>query len=302
MQVMKLLFSDYKPLLFVIFVVILGTPKLYSTDFNKQISCQASREFVTAISYFRDHKEYSLNDKQILTLAHEISNGCTGASERFIKISSLLVNSHLDSKSAIKTARNFINLSDEETNAFNDIFKKTYLKKYLDLDIRTSVRLSLDLSLSFQEHRQKVVKDFENVAMFCLEDKAFELTGPQCARLAYDVAISGQGFNEEMSAPFKSLFHFITQEGPRRSTAEALKIIRKLISYGPLVFVNYKDAYRFAVSESGLKLDDGQAMKLASMLASRSSQNKKSEMDVLNDKKDQAQQIQDDLDHSSSKK
>src|SRR4051812_28021482 len=81
----------------------------------KELHCLTTREYVTTLEFLRDSKEFQLPEKDARALATRVSDGCTGAALRFIKVTRLLTKAGVGSKDAVTTAADFAHRTDAET-------------------------------------------------------------------------------------------------------------------------------------------------------------------------------------------
>jgi len=78
-------------------------------------------------------------------------------------------------------------------------------------------------------------------------------------------------FDEAIDGPFVSSFEELThKDGPALVTADALKLSEDLCRISPYAFRNFSEAYRFAISEDGLKMSRDDSVKFAKSIASKS--------------------------------
>ena len=118
---MKFVLKQRSPVL--IILICLGSATFADSKKPEEpIACSSSREYITALEYLRDKKEYSLGEEDARRLAEKISSGCTGAAKRFIRVSSLLVKAELATKDAVETGAEFALKTDVEADTFIDIF------------------------------------------------------------------------------------------------------------------------------------------------------------------------------------
>ena len=77
---------------------------------EKKISnCLSAREYITTVNYFRTNKDFGLSEKEIQKTADKVSMGCSGASQRFIKIVKVLTKMGIDTRSSIENGFSFVN-------------------------------------------------------------------------------------------------------------------------------------------------------------------------------------------------
>lgn len=236
------------------------------------IPCEASKEYVTTVEYLRDKKDYGLKANQIYDIADKVSLGCSGASQRFIKVSKLLTRVGIDSNSAVSNAQKFAQKDDAFVDAFVTIFKQTYSEKNLDLDALNSMKISLKLSVEFSGDIKTAVKDFDELVEFCKDRKEMDLPLPQCAQLATRITRLGQKYEKQIAPSFIKLVKFLEEssKGPQRPKSDVIKIAEKVMKNGPIAADNFIYAYRYAVKEKGLGMNDQQAINFGTKMADRS--------------------------------
>ncbi|MGZ3788233.1 MAG: hypothetical protein ACXVLQ_06895 [Bacteriovorax sp.] len=238
---------------------------------EKDQFCHSSKEYITVFRYLEAQKNFSLKKEEMMKIADVASKGCNGAARRFIEINDLLIKAGLETSDALKIAMKFTDKSDQTTDTFATIFKETFLKEYLDLDLKTSLEFSLKLAFDNENDPAMIKNDFQKIVKFCLDHKGLDLSGPKCSDLAAKVAGSGAKFKLEMAPTFLGHYDFLTdKEGADLATYKALEVSLKLIDAGPLSVVNFKDAYKFAISKSGLDLTKSEAINYAELMAQRS--------------------------------
>lgn len=233
--------------------------------------CLSSREYITAVNFLRKSKEFKLDEKQIRSIADQVSMGCSEASKRFIMITNLLVKSSLDSKSALEIAIKFASKTEEEVRTFIYIFKRSYLKNFLDLDIRTSVNVAMTLSDKFDGDQKNSQETFNEILRLCRSRNGLDMPNKKCAELAANVAKKGEKFKESVGKKFVHLFEYLIQtSGPNLPSFEAVKIAEELIAYGPMAYKNFYHGYKFALSKKGLNLSRNQSIEFGKKMAKRS--------------------------------
>ena len=240
--------------------------------------CQSTKEYITVFRYLEVQKTFTLKKEEMMKIADVVSKGCNGAAKRFIETNDLLMKAGVETSDALKLAMKFADKSDQTTDTFATIFKETFLKEYLDLDLRTAIDFSMKLSLEAEGDAVLIKNDFQKIVKFCLDNKGLDLSGPKCSDLASKVAASGTKYKLEMSPTFFEHYSFLTdKDGADLATYKALEISVKLIDAGPLSANNFKDAYKFAISKTGLDLGKSQAIGYAEQMALRSSGEKRGE-------------------------
>lgn len=234
--------------------------------------CLTAREYITAYRYLTEKKEFGIKKDQAQKIADKVSLGCTGSSQRFINVLNALIKLGISANTAVPYALNFTKKSDNYTEAFIDIFKKSYDPKYLNLDIQSSLKNALRLSKDYSGNLENALNDFENLVEFCLDDETMKMPIAECGALATKVAGFGEKFEDPIAKPFIELLKFLQEEdkGPKVNKSDALKIAVKVIPYGSKAVENYIRLYKFSTSKKGLGYTASQALPLSLKLAQRS--------------------------------
>lgn len=239
---------------------------------SELVPCEASKEYVTTVEFLRDKKDFGLKPNQIYKIADEVSLGCTGASQRFIKVANLLSRVGVDSNSSLSNAKKFALKEDGFVDAFVTIFKQTYSEKNLDLDALNSMKISLKLSVEFSGNIESAVKDFDQLVEFCKDRKEMDLPLPKCAQLATRVTRLGQKYEEQIAPNFIKLVKFLeeSKKGPHRPKSDVIKIAEDVMKNGPIAADNFIFAYRYAIDKNGMALNGQQAIDFGKKMANRS--------------------------------
>jgi hypothetical protein len=236
------------------------------------ISCESTKEYVTTVQFLRDKKDFGLNNAGILKIADEISLGCNGASQRFIKVTTLLTKVGIDTKSSLETAKKFAAKGDSFVKAFITIFKQTYSSSELDLDALSAMKISTKLSVEFDGTVEHAVSDFNELATFCKNRKEMDLPLPHCAQMATRVTRLGQKYDTPIATPFIKLVKFLeeSKKGPEQPKSQVIKIAEKVIANGPIASENFINAYKYAVKKDGLGISDKDAIAFGIKMSKRS--------------------------------
>lgn len=252
--------------------VLSSTAFSFASGFEeKGTFCQSTKEYITVFRYLEAHKTFSLKKADMMKIADVASKGCNESAKRFISVNDLLLKAGLEASDALKIAMKFTNRTNQQTSSFETIFQETFLKEYLDLDIKDAVDFSLKLSTEIEGEPVMIRNDFQKIVRFCLDQKSLDLSGPKCSDLAAKVANIGAKFKTEISPTFLLNYEFLTDKsGPDLSTYKALEISLKLIEAGPLSALNFKDAYKFAISKTGLDMPKNEAISYSELMAKRS--------------------------------
>lgn len=233
-------------------------------DDSQQNSCTYAREYITSLAYLRSHKDFAIPEDQARQLAWDISQGCTGAAYRFIKVTAVLARSGLSANNSIQMGLAFVKRTDAEMQSFVSIFMRSFLEEYLNLDLRTSLRLAQSLTTEFSGDLIEVRKDFEKLVDFCIESKSLDLPRPECASFAAHLARQGNAFEGGIAHPFIKLFWFLrSSKGPDLTTKDALQLAEQLIAGGKSSAENFIEAFEFGVSSKGLGVSNREAITFA---------------------------------------
>jgi len=233
-------------------------------------SCFSTREYVTTMSFLRGHSEFVLKEDEIKKISNAVSERCSGASLRFIKVSNLLIKAGMDSASALKIGLGFSKEDDVTTDSFINIFKQSFVGDFLDLDLRSAVTMAKSLTMELEGDREKVFADFEKMVDFCMGGKGLTLPKPQCAQLAQKISRMGDLYKESSADAFVAIFEFMTEGLPQKSSAQAVSVAQNVLAFGPVAADNFIKAYTFAVDSDGLNISAHEALEFAMTMATRS--------------------------------
>jgi hypothetical protein len=226
--------------------------------------CTYAREFITTLEFLRNHKDLAIPEKEAQALAMKMTEGCTGAAERFIKITSVLLQSGVSANNALETGIQFSLKTDAQMRAFNSIFLNSFSEDGLALDIKTSLDLARSLLDEFKGDVPAVAQDFEKLIQFCMNEKELNLPRAKCGVFSARVARRGQNFGGSIFDSFVKTFRFLQSEvGPDLSTPQALDLAEELIDGGKTTIDNFTQAYRYGVSTKGLSLPIAEAIAFA---------------------------------------
>lgn len=243
---------------------------------DKYQTCMPTREYVTTFNYIEDHKDYAINAKDARKIADSVSKGCTGAAERFIKVTGLLSHAAIDTQTAMKKGVELALSTDAITKNFIVIFKNTYSEDALDLNVNESLKIATELSIDFKGNPKSIREDFKDLVEFCASAQELDLPKQKCAQMAYRISKLGEKFEGSVSDEFLNLFEYLSDtDGPNLTTFDALAVAEQALQYGPAAKENFIDAYKYAISDSGLHLTRPESVKFAKLMASRSLKEKK---------------------------
>lgn len=266
------------------FVVAFTLPPSFADSSSQEDTtspphCSAAKEFITTLEYLRDRKtQFQVGETQARAIATRVASHCNHAAIRFILVTDLLAETNSLSKDAIQLGIDFAGKTDEQTEAFVEIFQIAYLKDYLDLDLRTSLSLATRLMNQLKGSAKKRRDDFQELARFCVGSKTLGLPRPQCADFAVRILTRSKLYKEGASSAFIRSFEFLThpEEGPGLSTAKSLALAEEILSFGPGSDDNLVKGYHYALKEEGLGLGKKDAIQFAVQLAKEQIRNWKS--------------------------
>ena len=271
------------------FLIPLGTPTLAA-------ECPSSKEFITTLEYLRTRTELKLAEPQSILIAKKVSKGCTHAAKRFTQIFSGLTGAGVAADRALQYAQTFAEKSspqkkdreerdhkeldhkerDMEAEVFLSLFFRAYAEDDLDLTLSDSLHLAHQLVLEGDFKNAKIVdvrNDFEKVVRACVREKEMNLPRPQCADLATRITQLGKGTPGGLADTYLEMIRFLESEsGPHLTQGDALPLAEKLLRGGKNSSQNLSQAYRYAVSSSGLSLPTREALMLAQELVLTSSE------------------------------
>lgn len=227
--------------------------------------CESAKEFITTYEYLREHKELGLDEKRSKEAAHRVSQGCTGAAKRFVKIFEVLQKAEVGSRGALRLAMDLATKDDVYADTFITVFTKSYLSEYLDLDYKTSFDLAKRLSLNYKGHPKIAAEDFNQLVEFCISESAIGLSKPRCGVIAGRIVKSTEKFQARIAEEFKKLYRFLTSEknGPSAPVLRGLQVAEDIVAQGPEAADNFILAYQYGVKKDGLDLTAEESLQLA---------------------------------------
>ena len=249
--------------------VVPAAPIALPTDPKEQRKdCESFREYVTTIEFLRDKNEVAMPEADAQKMALDVSKGCTGAANRFIKVTTLLSRSKISGKNAAQSGLKFVMKSDAEMQAFIEIFQKAYLKEFLDMDMMSSVDIAHSLSNDFTGDSTVATKDFNEIAAYCNASSVIKMRKQDCGALAGRIAKKGQNSKLSVAQEFKNQFEFlVSSDGPKLNINDAIKAAEDTVSISPKASKNFINAYKYAVAKEGLRQTSVQALSFAMQMA-----------------------------------
>ncbi|MFW7380729.1 MAG: hypothetical protein ACOH5I_18085 [Oligoflexus sp.] len=263
-----------KFLFFVIFAFYLH-PDLRADEESTRWDCQASREYVTVYNYLREETPLELNEEERRETAWQVAKGCDRSAWRFIQVMKTLMRADINPRHALQTAVELSHGDETRVKAFLTIFKLAHASDFLDLNLLQSLDLARSLSIDFLQLPHWLEDDFRKLVLFCVSEQALNLPRPQCGKWAADLIQAtakklqnGQVLKIGVATPFFQGFEFLTGErGPQITSGDALQLLSQLLLVSPYTIANLIEAYQFATSDKGLKLDRSQGLEFSAELA-----------------------------------
>jgi len=246
-------------------------------------NCLTSREFITSLEFIRNDGDFHMKEQEARELALKISEGCTGAAKRFIRVAKVISKAGENRKMASETGLKFSKGTDSETDSFIKVFQMALAEDGLDMDLNNSIKIALSLSREFKGDVEHARKDFEKIVEYCADSNTLGLPRLHCGPFAAKIAKYGESWKDGVSKAFIKTFEYLKSDsGPALITADALRVADRMIEHGPLTYENYSQAYQYAISKNGLGLSRDEAVKFATKMASITTDDVKNSEKVIN--------------------
>lgn len=255
--------------LFIAALIALHSPQLLAN--TKKVTCLSSREFITTLEYLRHQKDFALTEEASRDLANKVSEGCSGASKRFIQVTDLLVKAGFPSAKSVETGLKFAREDDQSTGAFLTVFKGSFVSELLDLDAHHALKLALDLSQSFSGNRKNAVKEFNKLVKFCVDKKSLDLPMLECGKMSARVIKAAEAFVFKTGETFIEMYRYLTdRDMANLATPKALELAEFIVKHGPEAKNNFIGSFEYALSQKGLGLNQTEAINFAKSMTSKS--------------------------------
>lgn len=234
----------------------LDIPPQLPAEFN----CQASREYITALNYLRDRKDIGITEKQARKMADQISKGCTGSAQRFIRAFEVLNKVEIGAQTARDVALVLTQTTDEIAENFILIFTTSFVKNELDLSSQKSVELAKKLSYGYKGNFDAAKSDFNTLISFCKrEDLGLALS--LCGEFMVEVILESAHLGVKIGDEFVSAFDYLrSQPMLKASVTESMAVAKKVSVQGPRALENFTRSFEFAISDEGLAYNAQQAL------------------------------------------
>ncbi len=264
---------------FLFLILILHSPLAVSSELVEVYDCKSGREYIASYRYFSEHKELAVSDERKRDLSYKISSGCTHAAWRFINVFEILYHAKFPSALAINTGLEFVNASDEKTQAFLSIFEMSFVRSFLDFDAKTSLDIAKSLSIGMGDFPVWLKEDFEKLAKFCSSQQDLAINKSECAGFVVELVKlnankrdrEGKVLSSGIAEPFISGYAYLTQneDGPKLVSNEAIKELMAILKVSPYGIDNFEKMYEYATNE--MKLERNEAIQLSTEIALKSS-------------------------------
>jgi hypothetical protein len=241
---------------------------------SQMIECSSTREYVTALEYLRERKEFQMEEGVARDLANKVSDGCSGAGKRFIQSTSLLLKAGLDSRNALEVALKLAKTDDKVVDNFSHLFKLTFTPNYLDLSVGEALDVAIKLSLEFKGEQLQAKNDFQKLVDFCISTKGLDLPKNKCSELAVRITKLGEHYKNGVAKSFFEIFDFLnSKRGGNQTMSNVLKLAETVVAFGPLGVENFITAYKYATSEKGMNLDESKSIDFSLSMAKKTIRN-----------------------------
>lgn len=247
-----------------------GAEPLQEKELAKEVyHCKAAEEFTATYNFLTDKDTIGLSKKEALPISIFVSKGCTGAAKRFIKVAYLLLKSGISGNDAVSQAKFISQKSDEQAEAFVEIFKASFLRRGLDLDLLTAINLARRFSVEYEGDPEQVMDDYHDLTSFCTSKSELALPKVQCAEIARNFSIFGEKSKIRVAPLFIEGYEFMTSnaDGPNLTSGSAIKFLEKIMKQSPAAVKNFMEAYSFATSEDGPSVTRQAAVDIATKVA-----------------------------------
>lgn len=254
-------------ILFFPLVLVLSDARADLPEMKDRIDCGAAKEFVTLHSFLKRDPDDRLQDPEAIEVAKRAASGCSGAAQRFIRVSKTLGIAGVNRKNRMELASEFVGRDSATTEAFVTVFRLASASDVLDLDLDASLKLARSLSLEVKGDPSKALKDFERILKWCNDATRSGMIRKDCGGFAVEIARTGEGWKDAVAKSWIELFDYLTSSsGPGLTTAEARELSRTLARQGPGALRNFAAAYEYALDPKGLAFSRDQSIELAKTL------------------------------------
>ena len=231
--------------------------------------CRSTQEFVKAMRFLRQTKEFNFRENASREIAVKVSQGCDGAAERFAKILVLMKGIGLSERKSLEMGLKFAAYHPEVQKNFIEIFTRAFLAEFFDYEYSKAMDLAFELSKDYKGDPYYAREDFIDLVKLCKEPKKLDLPMHFCSQYAIKVARLSQYFPEGLKEPFRQLFEELrTRKELSLDVKTALELTYGILEHGPNAPVNFFEAYTLATKE--LDYDKREALEFGLTMASHS--------------------------------
>ena len=263
----------------IVFLLLALAPDVRAVDSEQPdkstaLNCTTAREYITTLEYLRTKSDIKLLDQDAQKIAGQVAEGCTGAAQRFIRVTSMLLQAGITWPDAAKQGLSFASRSETAAETFITVFRRAFLARDLDLDMQSALQMATSLSSEFAkefgEDLKSARKDFDLLVGYCTRADRLSLPKPQCGAFAARITKLGRFWEKGVARDFISTFDYLrSDKGPALITGDALQIAEELVKNGPGSIDNFMVGYRYGVSAKGLNMDSRAAVNFARKMAQR---------------------------------
>jgi hypothetical protein len=240
-----------------------------TTEVPNKYICASSKEYLTIIRYFDSHKDLLQTSAQAKEIADEISKGCNGAADRFVRVFETLTKVELSGNTSRNVGVLLSNKPDKMVDNFLTIFRVAYVESELNLTASKALEIARKLSFDFPGHFEIAKSSFLKLLGFCKTEN-LNISLPQCSEFMADVVLESAPVGVDVFATFTESFRYIRNHKDLKISVPKILLHSKTIaSYGPRALENFTEFFEFATSEKGLGERNDKALEKALEIARR---------------------------------
>lgn len=229
--------------------------------------CSRAQEYITTVEFLRARSEWAIPEPQIRKISRDVAMHCPGSAARFIRVGRLLTEAGLPPRQALELASHYADRKDEVAQRFVALFKKLYLEEQLDLDLKLATTLAHELGAGLDGSLPKVEGEFASLVGFCTAPEGLAQSRPNCARFSADTIRKARNEPAGLFKRWKKTYEFLVSDsGAHLASGPAATLASELVASGAMGPESFIQAYRYAMSEKGLKLERGEALQFSSRL------------------------------------
>lgn len=238
---------------------------------QKKESCESTGEYVKALNFMRENKDFVVTETAARQIADKISKGCTGSADRFAKVLTMLKKIGVSDRKTLEMAFEFSRMPDYVYVNFTEIFTKSFLTEFFDYDFTTALALAFELSKDYKGDPVQVRNDFIDLVKFCKDGQKLDLPTQLCAEYTIKLARLSQYYENGVREPFYKLYGALRdKEEFSLDIKTSLDLAYNILKGGPKAIDNFFSAFDYAIKQDGLGYAQDKAMKFALRMARRS--------------------------------